>query len=51
MNHLNAYVSNAESAIMMIKNVKVHLASTGMIADHVCMLELGVQQSIRLLWR
>lgn len=48
MKNLNAFISNAESVTLTMKNVRIHLALTGMIVAPVCMVELDVQQSIRV---
>lgn len=47
MKNLNAFISNAVSAILMIKNVKVIPVLTGMIAVPVCTVAPDAQQSIR----
>ena len=46
MNHLNAYISNTESVIMMTENARVHLALTIRIAEAAKNVNADVAQNI-----
>lgn len=48
MNHLNAYISNTESVILMTENARVHLALTTQIAEVVKTVNADAAQNIRL---